>query len=203
MSSEIVAHPYGRNVGPNERCKRHVFSKEIRKQVAPYRKSNNYSGVIRLCEDWIVIFLSILISLLSLNNINNKFILLFIHFILLQIIGSRQVSLGIKLHAASHGALAKNQYLNYVLGTFFSGYTTFRSMSVYRKSHVKFHHQYLGNPHKDPDYKQAINNKLCGKYRSSLNTLKYLLSISISPIHSINYMKYIISEMIYNKNEKK
>jgi len=124
------------------------------------------------------------------------------YFISLIIIGSRQRSIAVKFHRASHGILAKNKYLNHALGTIFGGYTLFRSMSVYIESHVKLHHQYLGNPHKDPDYKEYIKNKLCGYNRSSKNTSKYILSI-LSPINTINYTKYLIKNRIYNKTEPK
>ena len=69
------------------------------------------------------------------------------------------------------------------------------NLSVYIASYAELHHQCLNNPHKDPNYKENINNKLGGKHCSSKNTLKYILSMT-SPINAIIYTKNLIKNRI-------
>ena len=144
--------PFGRKMSSKSMFKQHKFDKEIVQQVSKYMESDDYHGIFQVFEDWFVIILSIWITLECYYKISNSFLNAFTYFICLIIIGARHRSLAEILHQSSHGCLAKNELLNYILGTYFSGYLIFQSHSVYVGSHVRLHHPYLGNPNKDPDY---------------------------------------------------
>ena len=118
------------------------FSKDIRDKLRPLYRSNNYRGIIGLLYDYIVIALAIYLGQFN--------VILYPLAVLL--IGSRQRALATILHDASHLCLAKSRTLNYILGTYFSGYLIAQEFNIYKQSHVKGHHTHLGDPDKDPDY---------------------------------------------------
>jgi len=192
---------FGRQMNPKQRFKRHRFDPKIIKQVAKYLEGNNYDGILEAIEDWTIVITSIVLTtyLYKLSII----IGLFSYIFCVIIIGGRQRAIADILHQASHGAAAKNEYLNWCLGTILSGYSVFQSFSIYTESHVKLHHPWLGNPYKDPDYIGYISNNICGINRSKLNTKKYIYSI-ISPKSSVVYLKYLIKNRILDfQNEPK
>ena len=192
--------PFGRQMPNKHMFKQHQFDKRIVQQVSKYLKGDNYHGILQVCEDWFVIGLFIWLTLYIYDKTHYSILSGVAYFICIIAIGGRHRSLADILHQSSHGCLAENKTLNYILGTYFSGYTIFQSYSVYVGSHVRLHHTYLGNPNKDPDYIGIIENKICGKYRSSQRTAHYIASI-VSPMNSIGYIKYVLTNRIYNKTE--
>jgi fatty acid desaturase len=110
------------------------------------------------------------------------------------LIGSRQRALATLLHEAAHQVIAKNRTLNFMMGTFFSGYFILQTMSSYRKSHVEKHHRYFGNPDEDPDYKFAISQ---GLYQQSLDDKTFQMLYIFSPLLLAQVPKYIKSLLIH------
>jgi fatty acid desaturase len=181
--------------------KNHKFSPCIVRQVAQELKSNNYSGILQVVEDWSVVFCAILLTQLAFSYQN--LVLSFLCYLFsVIVIGGRQRALADLLHQSSHGCLADNAWLNYALGTFVSGYTVLQSFSIYRKSHVLLHHPWLGNPFHDPDYMGLISNKICGRHRSPARTQSYIYSL-LAPLNSVHYLRYLVQHRIYNKTEYK
>jgi len=191
---------YGRQVEPKQRYRKHKFDREIIRKIAKYLEGNNYDGIIEVIEDWTIVTLSIIFTIHAYKL--SLFAGIISYSLALVIIGGRQRAIADILHQASHGAAAKNEYLNWLLGTIFSGYSVFQSFSIYTESHVKLHHPYLGNPHKDPDYIGHISNGICGINRSSIRTRNYIYSL-MSPKTSWAYLNYLIKNRIFDKNEPK
>jgi len=137
---------------------RYKFDKAIRDEVSKYtlkNKPDNYHAVLAIAADWIIITLCILLSEYVRNHVTFPFIWPIIYFLAVCVIGARQRGLARGLHESTHGCFASNEYLNFFLGTFCSGYVIFQSFHGYQTSHVKNHHPYLGTD-RDPDYVSEI-----------------------------------------------
>ena len=154
----------------------HNFSKEVREELRPLYKSNNYRGVIGILYDYLIISASILLGQYNIG----------LYLIAVLIIGSRQRALATILHDASHLCLAKNRKLNYILGTYFSGYLIGQEFNIYKDSHVKGHHTYLGDPDKDPDYQYHIE---AGLYKLK-NSNHFLIKYVLRPLFLLNILSY-------------
>lgn len=152
------------------------FSKDIKNELKPLHQSNNYRGILGLIYDYAIIFFSI-----YLGSIFPLF-----YPISVLIIGSRQRALATLLHDASHLCLAKNKKLNYILGTYFSGYLIGQEFNVYQKSHVNGHHRHLGDPKRDPDYQYHIE---AGLY-SLTNQKQFLKRYVLKPLFLLNIISY-------------
>ena len=76
------------------------------------------------------------------------------------LIGARQRALTTLLHDAAHTRAARNRTLNWLVGTYLSGYLIFQAFKPYRHSHVVCHHGHLGNPRRDPDFQLYLNSGL-------------------------------------------
>lgn len=152
------------------------FSNEVRDKLKQLYKSNNYRGLIGILYDYLIISLAII-----LGSYNIGFYLLSV-----VIIGSRQRALATILHDASHLCLAKNKKLNYILGTYFSGYLIGQEFNIYKDSHVKGHHTHLGDPDKDPDYQYHIE---AGLYKLKNNN-HFLFKYVLRPLFLLNIISY-------------
>ncbi len=121
----------------------YTFDSSINKEIKTLHKLDNWHGILALLEDYFVIFISIIIT---------SYITWYFYPFAVLIIGARQRALATLLHEAAHKTLAKNKYLNFILGSFFSGYLIFQNFTGYQRTHVYLHHRYLGHPLFDPDY---------------------------------------------------
>ena len=147
LTSEIA---YRGNVG-QIKYERYKFSPEIISRIKELTKLDNWHGLLALLEDYLLILASIVIT---------SYVTWFFYPIALLVIGSRQRALTTILHDSAHGVLTKNKSLNWVLGTFCSGYLIFQQMIPYKKSHCYEHHSHLGNPKLDPDFKFYLEEGL-------------------------------------------
>jgi fatty acid desaturase len=154
----------------------HNFSKEIRMELRPLYKSNNYRGSIGILYDYLIIALAIFIGTYS----------FWLYPLAVIIIGSRQRALATILHDASHLCLAKNKKLNYILGTYFSGYLIGQEFNIYKDSHVKGHHTHLGDPEKDPDFQYHLE---AGLYKLKNNN-HFILKYVLRPLFLLNIISY-------------
>lgn len=133
---------------------RHKFDPDLRDQVTRHtlaHKPDNYHGVLAIMSDWTLILLCVTISEYAYKYNPVFFLWPMVYFLAISIIGARQRGLARGLHEATHECFCSNQYLNFFLGTFCSGYLMFQSFRGYQISHVKNHHPYLGTD-RDPDY---------------------------------------------------
>ncbi|CAM4380102.1 hypothetical protein BAMA_21360 [Bacillus manliponensis] len=152
------------------------FSKEIRKKLKPLYQSNNYRAILGLMYDYVVIALAVLLG--------SRY--LFLYPLAVLVIGARQRAFATILHDASHLCLTKNKKLNYILGTYFSGYLIGQEFYNYKDSHVKGHHTHLGNPEKDPDYKYHLE---IGLYKLK-DKNHFLYKYVLKPLFLLNILSY-------------
>jgi fatty acid desaturase len=145
--------------------KRHRFSLKINKELNDLIKLDNWHGIIALAYDYLIIFLAIKIY----------FINIYFYPVSLLLIGSRQGALSNLLHESAHCRLTRNKMLNYVLGTYLSGYLIFQEYYAFVDSHIKAHHHYLGNKEKDPDYYFHLDSGLYKATARSEFIKKYIL----------------------------
>ncbi|MCV6639059.1 guanitoxin biosynthesis L-arginine gamma (S) hydroxylase [Candidatus Albibeggiatoa sp. nov. NOAA] len=173
---------------------RHKFSDKIKKELKSLLVLDNWHCWLAFIEDVIVVSAAILIT---------------IHFswyfypLAILMIGSRQRALATILHESAHGAVAKNPTLNYIMGTFLSGYLIFQTMASYKKSHVHEHHAHFGDPEKDPDYKYALSEGLYENHTLSDFRKKFILSPLLlskvpSYLHSL-IVRRLFEEKNYNE----
>ncbi|MCW6009379.1 fatty acid desaturase family protein [Micromonospora sp. CPCC 205371] len=113
------------------------------------------------------------------------------------LIGSTQRALANLLHEASHKKLARNQRLNLLLGTIASGYLVLHLYTPYRNAHIGYHHRYLGDPERDPDYAFHVE---CGLYDSRQSDLVFFgknILLALFGFRTIQYVRYIIGDRIF------
>lgn len=161
-------------------CKtlKYEFSSEITKRIRACYRNDNYHGIIQVLEDYGVIVICIFAPYTTSAIFNNNDVTWWLTYIFIStpIIGCRQRGLADILHQSAHKTLAKNRFLNKLLGTFFSGYLVFQSWTAYFESHVKKHHVHFGNEKIDPDYVYLIEEGLYEKKHKADWVWKNLIS---------------------------
>lgn len=173
----------------NMNYKIYQFENEIRREISALSKLDNWHCFLAILEDYMIIFLMAAACSAS----------WYLYPLAALIIGSRQRALATLLHEASHNTLAKNKLLNFVVGTFFSGYFILQTMGSYRESHVKFHHGHFGNTEVDPDYKFAIE---AGWYEPYQTQDKFTLHNIILPFFLAKvprYLYYLIKHRLLDR----
>lgn len=111
------------------------------KNLKKFCKKNNYTSLIAIFIDWLMIFIAIYIAI-KLDNV-------IIDLIIIWFIGIKQYSLGeVFVHEASHNNLFSTTKLNTKLQLLFA-YPFFASVEAYRKEHIP-HHNQLGKKGIDP-----------------------------------------------------
>ena len=167
---------------------------EIRDKIKPLYKMDNWHGVLAWIEDVFIIGLCIFLA----HGISYYF-----YPLVLIVIGSRQRALATLVHESAHKRLAKNAFLNNMLGTFFSGYFIFQKMSAYKRSHIARHHAHFGNKKKDPDYVYALKE---GIYEKELTAKFFLKKYIIYPFFLTkipSYINALIFDRLLNNENKK
>lgn len=168
---------------------RYKFSPEITCQIRELTKLDNWHGLLALLEDYFIILVSILIT---------SHVTWFFYPIALLVIGSRQRALTTILHESAHGVLAKNKSLNWVLGTFCSGYLILQQMNAYKKSHCSEHHSHLGNPERDPDFKFYREEGLYNPFSPKDFLVKHILQ-PLLLFKAPQYLFYLVKHRLFGK----
>lgn len=159
-----------------------VLDSSIKASLSRLKTLNNWRGPLAILEDYGVIALAI-----GLAHYNAWFYPLSI-----VMIGSRQRALASLLHEAAHLTLTKNRRLNHFLGKWLAGYPILQAFETYRRSHVMMHHGHLGNPEKDPDYVNYIENGLY-QVRDRLDFMYPFLLKTIFLVNVPKYLHYLLS----------
>jgi fatty acid desaturase len=115
-------------------------------------------------------------------------------------IGGRQRAVAGVLHMSAHRAFMANHRVGTILGALLGGYPVLQSYTAYRASHLGEHHGRLGDPQRDPDYRQYKDNGLCGDNlgRPALN--RYLRKV-VGPKSTGSYILYLLRHRIWSKDE--
>lgn len=169
------------NVNKNKkRVNKYKFSKDICLDINKLIKLDNYHGLIAVLFDYAII--AAFISL--------YFVSYYFYPLIILVIAARQGALSNLFHEAAHGRLTKDKTLNYILGTYFSGYLLFQEYNTYVDSHIKNHHIHIGDAQKDPDYSFHLQAGLYAQQSKK----KFILEYVVKPFFLkglFNYVKHI------------
>jgi len=160
----------------------------VRKQVRALCRLDNRHGVGAILLDFSVIAFSVYLSL---------GVSWWLYPVSAVLIGSTQRAFANLLHESAHKMLAKNLKLNLALGTVFSGYLILHLYTIYRNSHIGYHHRYLGEPEKDPDYAFHVD---CGLYDHEESDLVFFgknILLATLGFRTPRYIKYIVKDRIF------
>ncbi|MEO1433182.1 MAG: guanitoxin biosynthesis L-arginine gamma (S) hydroxylase [Cyanobacteria bacterium J06633_8] len=169
------------------------FDTSIQKEIKQLSKLDNWHCIQALLEDYFFIIVSIFMT---------YYVSWYFYPLAILIIGARQRALATLLHEAAHKTLAKNKYLNFVVGTLFSGYLILQTFTGYKKSHVDYHHKYFGHPFLDPDYYFHISEGLYNPRNSSSFIKKYIM-MPLLLAKVPNYLYSLIKDRLSIKKTKR
>ena len=168
------------------------FAYSIQQEIKTLSKLDNWHGARALLEDYFFIIVSILLT---------YYISWYFYPLAVLVIGARQRALATLLHEAAHNTLAKNKYINFTLGTVFSGYFIFQTFTGYKKSHVYHHHRYLGHPMLDPDLSFHISEGLYNNEAPRSFIKKYII-MPLLLAKVPNYLYVLIKERLSFKESQ-
>ncbi|MEU1075108.1 MULTISPECIES: fatty acid desaturase family protein [unclassified Streptomyces] len=159
----------------------------VRRRLKELCVLDNYHAPLALAFDYLLVAASVYLCV----GISYWF-----YPISIILIGSTQRAFVNLLHESSHKVLTKNGRLNVTLGTFFSGYTVLHLYNPYRNSHIGFHHRYLGDPEKDPDYEFHVG---VGIYDHQVSDKKFFIkniALAVCGMRTLEYVSYVIQDRI-------
>jgi fatty acid desaturase len=166
---------------------------EIRRRLHALCELDNHHGVLGLLFDYAVVTVAIYLSV---------GVSYWCYPVSIVLIGSTQRALVNILHEATHKVLARNQVINLMLGTVFSSYLVFHMYNPYRSSHIGFHHRFVGDPDRDPDYRF---HEACGIYDPSVsNTAFFLRNILLAflGLRTAAYVRYVVTDRLLFRREQ-
>ncbi|PHM48649.1 fatty acid desaturase family protein [Xenorhabdus miraniensis] len=172
---------------------RYKISRDVIRGLKPLCKQDNYHWLLAILKDYSLIAISIYLTL----GVSYWF-----YPISLFVIGSTQRAFTNILHEASHNVLAKNKVLNYIAGTYLSGYLVFHFYNSYSYSHIKYHHVYLGDKDKDPDYNFHIKSGLYNSNEDSKDFFIKNILLALTGYRSFKYIQYVIKDRIKIQNNE-
>ncbi len=178
---------------------RHRFAPEILDAVRAASRMDNWHGPIELIQHWFWIALWCAAAVVGYHELPLAAAIP-IYLLAAFFIGGRQRALAGILHMATHRAFMAHHRTGSILGAVFGGYPVLQSYTAYRASHLGEHHGRLGDPERDPDYRQYRDNGLCGDNlgRAALN--KYLRKV-VGPTSTCSYILYLLRHRIFSKDE--
>ncbi|APU13109.1 fatty acid desaturase [Actinoalloteichus sp. GBA129-24] len=178
---------------------RHRFAPEILDAVRVASRPDNWRGPTELARHWFWIAFWCAASVWTFNNWT-LWASIPVYLLAAFFIGGRQRAVAGVLHMATHRAFMANHRVGSVLGAVFGGYPVLQSFTAYRASHLGEHHGRLGDPERDPDYRQYKDNGLCGDNlgRPALN--RYLRKV-VGPRSTGSYILYLLRHRIWSRDE--
>lgn len=182
------------------RIKRYRFDGAIFRELSCCFELDNWHGFVQLVEDWVIIALATLASWLTWQHLP-RVVGEMVYLVAILIVGARMRALADLLHQSTHKTLAKNKVLNFVLGTFPSGYLVLQSYSGYHSSHVFLHHGHFGDSKLDPDYIGLQESRLYGANLKANSVRCYLWNI-VHPATTLTYLRYLLKNRILNPQEE-
>ncbi|WP_371408754.1 fatty acid desaturase family protein [Micromonospora zamorensis] len=169
------------------------LSPEIRRELRKLCRLDNHHGILGVLFDYAVVAFAVYLSV----GVSYWF-----YPVSLVLIGSTQRALVNLLHEASHKVLARNQTLNLVLSTVFTGHLVFHMHNPYRSSHIGLHHRYLGDREKDPDYSFHVE---CGIYDpGGSNRAFFLRNILLAALglRTLEYVRYVVEDRLLFREDQ-
>lgn len=182
------------------RIERHRFSPDILAAVRVAARLDNWHGPLEVIEHWSWIAVWCTASVLTFQHLS-LWVAIPVYIVTVFFIGGRQRALAGVLHMATHRAFMTNRRVGDVIGAVFGGYPVLQSFTGYRASHLGEHHGRLGDPERDPDYRQYRDNGLCGDNLSQTALRRYLWTLA-SPQATTSYVLYLLRHRIVTKGEQ-
>lgn len=165
-----------------ERYQRYKFDEAVEQEIKALYKYDNWHSPLALLEDYVIIAASIAACYLF---------SWYLYPLAVLIIGARQRGMSTILHDCAHGVGARSRWLRMLIGTVFTAYPIFQQNFSYKKSHVRNHHPYLGNPDRDPDLSFYIEQKVYERTSRRRYFLKNMLLPAIG-WRTLAYLKYLV-----------
>ncbi|WP_189524990.1 guanitoxin biosynthesis L-arginine gamma (S) hydroxylase [Nostoc sp. 'Peltigera membranacea cyanobiont' 232] len=163
------------------KIKVYEFEDPINQQIKKLIDLDNWHSLLALLKNYAFILASVLITYQT-------------HWygypLAVLVIGSRQRALATLLHEAAHKTLARNRWLNLIVGSFCSGYLILQTITAYRQSHVRYHHGHFGDPELDPDYKLMLEE---GLYDHPVKLQSFALKHLLAPLFLSKVPVYLYS----------
>lgn len=160
---------------------------EIRRKLHQLCALDDYHAPLGIAFDFAVVLFSVWLCV----AVSSWF-----YPVSLMLIGSTQRALVNILHEASHKVLTRSGWLNVLLGTVFSGYLVFHLYNPYRHSHIGFHHRFLGDPERDPDYSFHLE---CGLYDMDRSNASFFLRnvlLALIGWRTGQYVRYVVQDRL-------
>lgn len=160
--------------------KRHKFSRSINEELNFLIELDNWHGPLAVLIDYLVIAFAV----------GLYFISPYFYPFTVILIGARMGALSNLAHEAGHKRLVRNKTMNYVLGTFFTGYIILQEFHSYVDTHIRSHHNSFGHEDNDSDYSYHIQ---AGLYEPT-HQKEFILKFILKPLLLLNlggYVKHI------------
>ncbi len=165
-----------------KRYRSHRFPGEVRAEMKPLNRSDNWHAGLAWLEDacWIAacVWLCVAVSW-------------WCYPLAALVIGARQRGLSTILHDCAHGVGAADHRVRMLLGTVLTAYPIFQQHYAYKVSHVFTHHPRLGDPDQDPDLRFFIEQ---GAYRAA-SPRAYVRRVVLMPLFGTQtwaYLRYLV-----------
>lgn len=183
-----------------DRADRYRFSPEILAEVQAASRLDNWHGPLEIVEHWAWIAAWCAASVLAYAHLP-LWAAIPVYLVAIFFIGGRQRALAGVLHMAVHRAFMAHHRTGSVLGAVLGGYPVLQSYTGYRASHLGEHHGRLGDPERDPDYRQYRDNGLCGDNLGRAALRRYLRT-AVSPRATASYVVYLVRHRIVAGGER-
>lgn len=181
-------------------AERYRFSPEILAAVRVASRLDNWHGPVEVLEHWAWTAAWCAASLWAFGHAP-LWASIPVYLVAVFFIGGRQRAIAGVLHMATHRAFMARHRVGSVIGAVLCGYPLLQSFSGYRASHLGDHHGRLGDPERDPDYRQYRDNGLCGENLSRAALQRYLRTV-ISPRATASYLLYLVRHRILAQGER-
>lgn len=181
-------------------AERYRFSPDILAAVRARSRLDNWHGPLEVAEHWSWIAAWCAVSMLTYEHAP-LWVSVPVYAVAVFFLGGRQRAIAGMLHMATHRAFMARHRVGSVLGAVFGGYPVLQSFTGYRASHLGEHHGRLGDPDRDPDYRQYRDNGLCGEDLSRAALIRYLRTAA-SPRATASYIVYLLRHRIVAKGER-
>nr|AJF34466.1 fatty acid desaturase [Eleftheria terrae] len=162
---------------PQQRLANVQFDAEIRDELKRLAASDNWHSLAGVSAGYLIVAAAILAGEYS----------AWLYPLAVLVIGARQRALTTILHDAAHGRAARSRRLNWLVGTYLSGYLVFQTFRLYRQSHVMNHHGHLGEAEHDPDFQLYLD---AGLY-SGMNRSRFFWRQVVATLLLVNAPAYL------------
>jgi fatty acid desaturase len=153
------------------------FSADITAELQRLSVSDNWHSIVAVLAGYAIIAGAVVAGEAS----------LWLYPLAVLVIGARQRALTTILHDAAHGRAARTKWINWLAGSYLSGYLIFQAFRPYRQSHVIQHHWYLGDAAHDPDFQLYLSS---GLYHA-MTPRRFLWRHVFPTLFMVNALEYL------------